>query len=263
VAVEWEQWEGRIAGSRTDVVELTIDAVLGPSEGGSSGSFPGRDSEGIRRYVKPQNNKQGEQVVVTEYLVSEVGSLIGAPVCEVRPARIAPELIGHEVEGGVVLNDGIASASRAIHDATDLGALTHRTRDDNPRRQAGIFALWDWCWGDDGQWLYVETDEGMVYSHDHGFYLPPGGADWSADDLFSTGDQPHPLGDNPAGLNKAELSRLAAALKAIDSSSLLSVLSSVPTQWPVTDADLEAAGYFLERRAPSVAQRLMELHDKL
>jgi hypothetical protein len=263
VPVEERDWGGLLDGRRTNQVEFVIKGLLGPSEGGSSGSFPGLGSDGLRWYVKPQNNKQGGRVIITEYVVSAVGLLIGAPVCEVRPANIPPELAGHQVEGSVVLEEGVASASRAVPDAEEIHGLTHRDRDENRRRQAGVYALFDWCWGDDGQWLYVRTDDSMIFSHDHGFYLPPGGADWTKVDLLSTVDQPHPIGDPPDGLDAAELDRLADALDGITRSSLAEVLASVPSQWPVPDSDLEALGYFLERRAPGVASRMRTLSGKL
>jgi hypothetical protein len=162
------------AWQRPDAVDLGIKGILGPSQPSSgSRAFPVLASDGCRWYVKVLNNPQGGQVLVTEYLVSAVGGLIDAPVCEVRPIAISEDFAGYQVPNGPRLDVGIANASLAIADVAEMRpVLLHREGDDNACRHAGIYALFDWCWGDDPQWLAVETDDHRVYSHDHGFYLP-------------------------------------------------------------------------------------------
>lgn len=199
---------------------------------------------------------QGGKILVSELIVAGAGSLIGAPVCEVATVRIPDELAGWEFRTGQALVAGTASASRAVSNVHEERTLIHRDRDDNARRHAGVFALYDWCWGSDDQWLYETTADEQVHSHDHGFYLPPEGSDFTVDTLVALVDDPHPAGHPTAGLDDDELMRLATALDDVQRSHLVGLLRGVPTEWPVTDLELEAAGYFLERRAPQVARRL-------
>jgi hypothetical protein len=38
---------------------------------------------------------------------------------------------------------------------------------------------------------------------------------------------------------------------------IIGILRDIPREWPVSDSELEAVGFFLERRAEQVAQRLL------
>jgi hypothetical protein len=262
MAVEHDDWRGLVVG-RTDDVGLSLRSVLGESEGGGSGSFPGRASDNERWYVKPQNNRQGGQVIVSEYLVSAVGLIVGAPVCDVQPIHIPPDLAGHGFATGLVLEPGVASASRAVPDAIEDRGLLHRERDDNRKRHAGVFVLYDWCWGGDPQWLYSATEESKLYSHDHGWYFPPEGPTIEGAAVTANVDVPRPLGQPDSGLDGEELERLAAAVEGVSRAELAAVLNSVPASWPISDATLEALGHFLERRTEGVARRTRDVRAKL
>ena len=120
-------------------------------------------------------------------------------------------------------------------------------------------ALYDWCWGGDDQWLYSEPDDRKLYSHDHGWYLPDVGPNWDESSLARCVDMPHVAPYPEDGLNATELERLASRLESISRDEIRLVLSEVPVSWPVTDAQLESLGYFLERRAAAVATRLRTL----
>ena len=195
-------------------------------------------------------------MIVTEHVVGRVGALMGAPVCEVAIVQIPEELAGWQFVPGRQLEPGLAHGSAAVDQATEDRSLAHRQRDDNQIRQAGVFALYDWCWGGDHQWLYSAKADMELYSHDHGFYLPPTGSDWNVGALDSHADRPHPGPWPPRVLDRRELDRLSAALRAIDKQHLCAILGDVPLTWPVTTRELEALGSFLECRAPLVAHRL-------
>lgn len=135
----------------------------------------------------------------------------------------------------------------------------HRKEDDNARRHASLFALFDWCWGGDAQWLFQISDEHKTYSHDHGWYLPEEGADWSRSALLAHVDEEHFPSWDPADLAQDEIKRVAEALRSVTRSALRDILQGVPASWSVTNAELEAVGFFMERRAPAAAKRLEAL----
>jgi hypothetical protein len=153
----------------------------------------------------------------------------------------------------------LAHASLALSDAQELRQLEYRDRDDNPRRHAGVFALYDWCWGADDQWLHCESDDRKLYSHDHGMYVPDGPA-WTEATLLARVGEPHPLGYEARGLDAVALSGFADRLENVRRGEIAKVMSSVPASWPMSDGELEAFGFFLERRAPAVAARLRALN---
>lgn len=256
---ERDEWQG-LMSSRTEPVDpIVIEMPLAPSAAGGSGSFLADASDGRRWWVKPLNNLQGPKVVVTEYVVGAAGAILGTPVCEVAIAQIPEEIAGWEFRPGATLEPGLAHASLAVDDALEGRALDHRDRDDNRRRHAGVLALYDWCWGGDDQWLYCETDDRKLYSHDHGWYLPENGPDWSEASLVARVDESHPATHPAAGLDDAEVARLADQLDSPLRAPLTDLLRSVPPSWPAFDVELEALGFFLERRAPAVAGRLRSL----
>lgn len=52
---------------------------------------------------------------------------------------------------------------------------------------------------------------------------------------------------------------MSVALEKINRDALVNILCGVPASWPVSNDDLEALGWFLEYRAPSVASRIRAL----
>lgn len=122
-----------------------------------------------------------------------------------------------------------------------------------------MYALYDWCWGSDEQWLHSTTADMMLYSHDHGWYLPPPGPDWTQADMRAAVDVPHILTQRPTGLAQPMVEEVAQELEKVDRDALAEMLRQVPVQWPVRDDELETLGWFLERRAPMVAERLRAL----
>ena len=149
-------------------------------------------------------------------------------------------------------------------DTVNERGLGYRADDDNRRRHAGLFALHDWCWGRDSQWLFALADEHKTYSHDHGHFFP-GGPNWpeNPDGLRTQVDRPHRLQDvaaaDAAGLDADAVRAIAAALEAVNAEKLSEILNAIPQEWPAADADLELLGFFLERRAPQVAGRMRSL----
>ena len=241
----------------TDLVRLTMP--LGQSTQGSSGSFLGRCSDGQRRWIKPLNNCQNTPMVtINEYIVGRLGALIHAPVCQVSVVQISADHAGWEFRAGHRLEVGLANGSLEVPNSHEDRALGHRTRDDNARRHVGVFAMYDWCWGSDPQWLFETPADERLHSHDHGHYFPAGPA-WSAATVQPEVGNPHPLGQDAAGLDRAAIDQMADRIAHIDGSGIVAVLATVPRSWPVSDDDLAALGQFLEDRVDGVATRLRRL----
>jgi hypothetical protein len=259
MGADLEAWRGLVHDRVDPTDALVVEQPLASSPSGGSGTFLAVASDRRRWWVKPQNNLQGPRVIVAERIVGRMGTLLGAPVCEVAVVIIPEELAGWEFRPGAKLEPGVAHASLAINDAQELRQLEYRDRDDNRRRHAGVFALYDWCWGADDQWLHCESDDRKLYSHDHGMYLPDGPA-WTEATLLARVDEPHPVGYTARGIDADALSAFAGRLETIGREEIAEVMSSVPASWPASDGELETLGFFLERRAPAVAARLRALN---
>lgn len=259
--VREDSWYGRLVGLREerDVLRLVSWLPQDPGEGGSS-PLLALATDGNQYWVKLTTSQQGPMVPVNEQIVGRCGALIGAASCLVRLVEIPPSLAG-EVSG-IHVQPGLAHGSLDVPATVNERKLGHRYDDDNPRRHVGILALHDWCWGRDSQWLFALTDDHKTYSHDHGHYFPDG-PDWqmSLDLLRARVDEPHPLHSyfTPAGLDPTAIGARAAALDDVTAQDLVRILSGIPVSWPVSDSALEFVGFFLERRASQVADRLRSL----
>jgi hypothetical protein len=255
-----DEWQGMIRGRRNPTGILTMVAPLGTSPGGGSGSFPCLASDGQKWFVKAPNQSQGGMVLVTEYIVGRLGRLIEAPTCRGEIIEVPSDLAGFEFQPGAKLAAGYGHGTLMISAAVEVrGTPGRRFEDDNRQRHVGIFALYDWCWGSDEQWLHCTTDDWRIYSHDHGWYLPPSGPSWDAASLMTSVHVPHPLPADAAGLDSETAADVASRLDALDRTAVRDVLMGVPLAWGVEDTDLEVLGWFLEERAPDVAARLRAL----
>jgi len=260
-----KQWHGLLDDRSAVEADIRVEAILAPQSPSRGGSLPFQalaSDENIY-WVKMPLSQQGPQMLATEQIVSACGRHIGAPVCETALIEI-PEVFDGDVLGnGTVLHAGIAHASRSVENSIfdKWHTPRHRNQDDNRKRHAGYFALYDWCWGNDMQWLYDLKDDRKTYSHDHGHFLP-GGPTWTAESLKENVDSPREIDPLTTGLDDKELIRIADKLDQTGQAELLPILQKIPAAWTVPPTDLAAVGWFLEKRSSGVAMRLRTLADR-
>lgn len=124
-----------------------------------------------------------------------------------------------------------------------------------------MFAIYDWCWGGDEQWLYAEPEDCKLYSHDHGWYLPETGPTWDVDALLARVGEAHTADWPPAGLNPTVIVEFAQRLRALTHEDLVTIMRGIPQSWPVSDSELARVGWCLETRAGEVAGRLESMGE--
>lgn len=224
--------------------------VLGQVGGGGSGSFRAtiEDPDDPNWWITPTNSLHGPRAALNEWIVGQVGALIGAPVCPVRLVEIGVDYDGTPSPGRkFILSAGVAIATRDIPGAAEDRNLRDRNRNSNPTRHVGVDVLYDLCWGDDAQWLYQSSKDESTWSHDHGMYL--GGVRWDSMDFRANADTARRLQFNRAGLNPAECERIRHAVGDITHTGLIEIMSSVPAAWQVPERLLQSIGAFVEVRA--------------
>lgn len=229
---------------------------LQASSAGSAGSFLVAADDGNRYWCKPLNNRQSPRVPATEQIVGRLGALIDAPVCQVQLVSL-DGIVGFEFTSGRSVEAGWAHGSLAVDPALEIRDLANRSEDDNRRRHAGIFALHDWLAGSDVQWLYATNEDNAYYSHDHGFYL--NGPNWTDLSLANAAQSDFGLSMDTAGLDPAELNRLADRLDALTAEEIETAISMIPSTWPVGEGELQAVADFAHARRAAVAARLRGL----
>jgi hypothetical protein len=227
---------------------------LKPSAEGGSGAFLVRCDDGNRYWCKVSNNGQSIRVPVTEQIIGRLGRLVGVATCDVSLVWIPDELAGWEYRPGRRLEPGWAHGSSDIEPVTPSWQLDHRPNDDNQRRHAGFFALYDWLYGDDAQWLVRVPADWMFFSHDHGYYLP-GSPDWTIESLQSVGDAERALEQDRSNLDPLEMLRMASQLEGLTEEDIGQALDDLPQEW-ISDDELEEVVRFARRRGVAVASRL-------
>ncbi|MFC0866262.1 HipA family kinase [Sphaerimonospora cavernae] len=198
-------WDGLVSGRTDSYNTLRLVAILAP--GGQSWASPFRgiaddDHDYFIKTLEGCRRDWARGSLAVEYVVGQAGRLIDAPVCENTLIRIPEEFADYEIAPGIALSPGIAHASKAIEHAEEQrDNLAYRSQDRNSARHAGVYALYDWCYGDDPQWLYDRDQDRSIYSHDHGLYLPPHHGTLDVEILKQCADEPNPLPDAADGLD--------------------------------------------------------------
>ena len=264
--VEVSDWRGELAGRRGDEARLTAVAPLRNAQP-PAGAKPVlvRADDDRRYWLKAVNNPQHPNIPIVEQIVGRCGALIGAPVCPVELIGIPKDLASYPLYPGVALEAGIAHGSLDVMSSHVTWSLEHAERDENRSRYLGLIALYDWCWGDDPQWLVqtgtrenlTEAFDHEYYSHDHGEYLFSR-EEWTRSAIMARIDEPRLLSMHPSWSTLAGFAELADRLEAVTHEQLVDALAAIPVSWPVSDAHLELLGFFLERRRDAVATRVRE-----
>lgn len=258
-----QDWADKRAGRCLPDVTITLQAPL--KQGGASAASPflGKCSDGSNWFIKPPVVGM-TRALVAEWIVGRLGRAIGAPVCEVSLVEIPEELLPWEYSPGKQLVAGVGCGSRDLAGTpTEIRTdLQHRDDDDNRRRHAGVFAIVDWFQGSDLQWLLDVANDWTLHSHDHGWYLPPGGPNWTPEELRANVGTPWQNAGDAAGLDEAELERLATAVVDVPDEYIADVIGAVPPGWNVPSTDLDCLAWYLAERRAGVATRLRGLAQK-
>ncbi|NKS66340.1 hypothetical protein GS461_09605 [Rhodococcus hoagii] len=193
--------------------------------------------------------------MATEQIVSAVGRLIDAPVCEVALIEIGEDWAGYEVAPGLRLEPCIAHASLELTNCIESQDQSHMRADDNARRWARWVALWDWCMGYDEQWLYAYDTDKSMWSFDHNMWIDAAD-NWGAH--TSNGDTLFPWqwrGDWTC-IDVDEVYRVADRLDDVSRDEIIDACYAIPREWMVSLEDLDALVDMLYARKFHVARRL-------
>lgn len=255
-------WRGMLDGRRRPSASISVRAPRERARSSGAGAFLALADNGRQYWVKVPGNPQGDQVLVNEVIVGELGRVLGAPVRERVLVVVPPSVTGWSDfptrRSAVAL---VAHGSLHVQGAVDDDALRYTKRDDNSRRQAAMVGLWDLCVGEDPQWLYETGAAYSMWSYDHGLWFATGEGDWNEGVLRRLVHAHAELVDLPRGINAERLRELAESIDGLTVEVLLSVVSAVPVEWGTGDRDLEAMAWFLYSRRRPVANRLRRRAD--
>lgn len=243
----------------SDSFDATVEDVLKDDspEPGLSRPFLVRASDGYDYWVKQAVDRFARCVCV-EQVVGACAAYLGASVCPIARLKIPPEFDGHRLATGVIMRAGIAHGSRdrPQGQAKKHWSPEHRLRDNNSVRHAGYFALCQWCFGNDHQWIYDYADDFATYSHDHGAFLD---FPWTEQHLERQLLERLEHNINVSGLDEIELVRLSASLRNVSLADVVGFVSRIPSSWGILGTELALLARFLLCRAPIAARELEQL----
>lgn len=258
-------WEGSLGRFPRPAATLSLRAPIRRAKSSGAGAFLGVASDNRLYWLKVPGNHQGDQVLVNEAIVQGVGRLLGAPVRERALIRVDPMIASawDDYPARPSSSPVIAHGSLHVEGAVDDDRLKYTRSGDNPERQARLLGLWDFCVGEDPQWLFETGASYATWSYDHGLWFTTGEGDWDAQVLEQIIDVDASWQSPPPGLSKTAIVAMAGKISALTPDELLGVMSAVPLEWGTGDRDLESMAWFLYRRRDAVAARLQQLAHRL
>lgn len=182
----------------------------------------------------------------TDQVVGRLGGMMGAPVPLVTLVELPADLV-HRDRRLQHFIPGPAHACREVPNVRNWAGL--QFVDANRERFSDLAVLYGWCSSFDEQYLYEMQPPHLVYSADHGHFLP-GGPDWTRRSLRGDASSPipevHILGG--CGLSREMLTLSVSKLRGINDADLASVVALPPRGWGIPVSDRIEVGMFLSRR---------------
>src|SRR5690625_667240 len=129
-------------------------------------------SNGHRYYVKTQHNPHHQSSLLAEVIVHRAAQHLAVPTPEFTFLHLPDEVARNQSNhNGEPPYPGVCFASKEIDQAHHEDRLTHLKRDHNLLHRPGYIALWEWCLGEDNQFLYRLDDRYSLTAFDYGLWL--------------------------------------------------------------------------------------------
>lgn len=254
-----ESWIGQLSGLERPSAETQIFAVTQVANTGSV-PFLGLAADGNRYWVKYMGNAHGVDSLVAERVVEALARKLSAPM---RPSTLVdvphsmttdPRLLGTGIQAGV------AHGSLLLEGSQEKTVLDWVGKDGNSARHPRFIALWELCFGEDGQWLYDRTHDDQMWSFDHGYWITGGEpAPLSLANLKVCVKTWRPWEGPVGGMDPSAFLDVAAELNALAVADFIDVVASVPIAWGVSDDVLEALAWWLHSRRRHAVARMQVL----
>lgn len=257
LAAASEQWRAAsLDGFERGKPSTVVTAIL---EVAPTGCKPLRmpATDGFVYWVKPQYNPHGQLSILSERVVAAVADYLGAPIADSILVTIPETMDGryYSPDAGV-LRAGTAHGSRIVPgDLLEDTRLLHIPKDGNRYRAPAFVALWEWCFGEDGQWLYNLAEDNQMWTFDHGVWIG-GQGEWTIDGLMHTAGIFSRWPDSVKGMDASTFVELADRIDRCSVADVLRFVASVPLDWGFTEEELLTIGNWLYVRRGRVARSL-------
>jgi hypothetical protein len=187
--------------------------------------------------------------LITDQVAGRLGSRMGAPVAPVTLVEVPAEMIANQPQLAR-WRSGVAHGSRWIETPTNAAlTISYTAEAANAERYADLAVLYGWFHAGDRQFLYTVATPHLVFSADHGHFLP-GAPGWTSDTLLrgQADVNVDPVLVGAVGLSLEVLSRSVQKLTGITNADVAEAVAAPPANWGITMPDRIALGQFLARR---------------
>lgn len=220
-------------------------------------------SDGKAYWCKQLDNAHGREAVINEVVASSIGECIGAPVRPWKVLDIPDDLIGAAVGDGHAryrLQGAPVFGSLALHTSDVERDAMAIDQDGNYDRFPKLIGLWLLCNAEDIQVLYDHAADMQVWSIDHGFWFGSHEFPWQLGDPTSLAGRPEipPIRTRIADVH---WDRAIANIANLQIDILDDIRNAVPTEWNVSDGELEKLVRYACDRTRFATETLRELQS--
>nr|WP_152225496.1 HipA family kinase [Arthrobacter citreus] len=220
----------------------------------------GLATDGNSYWVKYLGNAHGIDSLIAERVVEALARKLSAPMRPSMLVEVPPSLLRHPELLSSGIQAGVAHGSLLLGTCQERTVLDSAARDGNAARQPRFIALWELCYGEDGQWLYDRSGEEQVWSFDHGYWITGGEpAPLTPADLEVTVNQKRPWYGSVRGMDPGAFLGVADDLALLSVTDFIDAVASVPVAWGVPDSLLETLAWWLHYRRKHVVTRMRAL----
>jgi len=187
-----------------------------------------------------------KRLIISDFVVGSLGNVLCAPVPQIDLVYLTGEFLEMNPQCSD-LGTGYAHGSREVRDVHDSDAIEYIDGENRPRF-ALLSLLYGWMDPKDYQYLYGNDPPHLVWSHDHGWFLP-GGNDWNSRTLADAS----PARVDYTVVNQVELSQkeiniARECLDAVTTEQVQDIINSIPKEWGILDFERDTLFGFITKR---------------
>ncbi len=249
-----EAWAKALAEQPAEV-PVRVDLIQGLPLTSSSHPVLVLAADEREYYLK---GAQCGRALVSEQVVARLGRAMGAPVPEVRILDLPRDLVYYDQNMRGIM-PGLAHGSLKIDDCSNESGRMHAHEPANRSRYMLLAALFGLTVAGDHQFLLGDAPPRLVYSVDHGLFLPERNA-WRAHNL-----EHHDLPRSPeldswlarqCNFTAQEHQVACEAVANLRAEDIAAAVAAPPEAWGILPEERVALAWYLGRRRDMLLRHL-------
>jgi len=201
------------------------------------------------------------RALVSEQVVARLGRAMGAPVPEVRILNLPRDLVHYDSNMRGIM-PGLAHGSLKINDCSNESGRMHTHAPENRSRYVLLATLFGLTVAGDHQFLLGDAPPRLVYSVDHGLFLPERNA-WRTHDLEHPDLPQAPHLDSwlaqQCSFTAQEHQVACEAVANLRAEDIATAVAAPPETWGILSEERVALAWYLGRRRDMLLRHLCSI----